>query len=118
MATTLCEIGFRGCKANPNVWMRAATKLNRDWYWEYILCYIDDILVISHNPKLIMKDLGDWYTLKDGSVKELDQYLGVQVKKWYISNSDEPDKPCWAMSLDVYVKQVITEVELKLKQVN
>ena len=59
MATTLQDIGFRGCKADPDVWMRAATKLNGDWYWEYVLYYVDDILAISHNPKLIMKDLGD-----------------------------------------------------------
>jgi hypothetical protein len=33
------------------------------------------------------------YTLKEGSVKEPDQYLGAQVRKWYIHGSDDPTKP-------------------------
>jgi hypothetical protein len=46
------------------------------------------------------------YTLKEGSVNEPEIYLSAQVKKWYISGSDDPEKVRWAMSSeDHYVKQ-------------
>jgi hypothetical protein len=40
------------------------------------------LLVIYEDPKKMMEYLQSYYTLKAGSVKELDTYLGAQVKKW------------------------------------
>ena len=91
--------------------MRPGIKLNEDKYWEYVLCYVDDILAISHEPSAIMKDLQEHYTLKEGSVKEPDQYLGAQVCKWRIDDVDDLTKTHWAMSSDGYVKQAIAKVE-------
>ena len=31
--------------------MRAQVKPDGFKYWEYVLCYVDDLLCISHNPK-------------------------------------------------------------------
>ena len=72
--------------------MHPAVKPNGDKYWEYVLCNVNDILAISHDPKTIMKDLGVYYTLKLGSIKEPDQYLGAQVHKFHINNTKDPDK--------------------------
>jgi hypothetical protein len=115
MANTLREAGFQSCYADPDVWMRAGVKPNGDKYWEYVLCYVDDLLVISHNPKAVMDFLAKRYTLKKGSVKEPDTYLGANVKKWNIRGSDNPDKTRWAMSSDPYVKRAIQDVESKLE---
>ena len=70
MTATLQHIGFESCQADPDVWMRPGIKPNGDKYWEYVLCYVNDILVISHDPSAIMKDLQDHDTLKEDSVKE------------------------------------------------
>jgi hypothetical protein len=43
------------------------------------MCYIHDILALSETPKEVMKYLGSKYTLKEGSVKEPDQYLGAEI---------------------------------------
>jgi hypothetical protein len=75
LASTLRDIGFQSCKADPDVWMRANTKTNGDKYWEYVLCFVNDILAISHAPKFIMDGLSSMYTLKPDSVKEPDAYL-------------------------------------------
>ena len=40
------------------------------------------------------------YTLKEGSVKEMDLYLGVRISKTQIPGSDDPSKTRWAMSSD------------------
>jgi hypothetical protein len=54
-------------------------------YWPYILVYTDNILVINREPQLMMDHLALHYTLKPGSMKEPDTYLGSQVSKFYIS---------------------------------
>ncbi|KAI2508430.1 Reverse transcriptase (RNA-dependent DNA polymerase) [Fragilaria crotonensis] len=41
------------CKGDPDVWMRPKVKPNGDKYWEYVLCYVDDILCISHEPQVV-----------------------------------------------------------------
>ena len=41
-------------------------------------------------------------------------YLGADVKKWYIVESEEPGKVRWAMSSRKYTKQAIEDVEVEL----
>ena len=82
MAASLRDAGFASCKADPDIWMKAAVKPNGDKYWAYILCYVDNLLVISHQPQEVMDFLSKRYTLKEGSVKEPMEYLGNQVGKW------------------------------------
>ena len=83
--------------------MHAKTKPDGFQYWSYILIYSDNILVIDHEPKNVMDYLTSHYTLKPGSVKEPNQYLGSQVSKFYIHSTENPEKPRWAMSSEKYV---------------
>jgi hypothetical protein len=64
-----------------------------------------------------MDYLASRYTLKKGSVKEPDAYLGAEVKKWTIEGADNPTKVRWAMSSDLYVKRAVTEVERELEEI-
>ena len=50
------HLGFTSCRADPNVWKRAATKPGGEEYFEYVLLYVDDCLVISHKPEAILKE--------------------------------------------------------------
>jgi hypothetical protein len=118
MAATLRDGGYQSCQADPDVWMKPGVKPDGTKYWEYVLCYVDDILVISHKPKEAMAYLQSRYTLKEGSVKEPEQYLGAKIKKWYIHGSDDPTKPRWAMSSETYVKRAIADVETELGKVD
>ena len=114
MAATLREGGFVSTKGDPDVWMRPAVKPNGFKYYEYVLCYVDDILAISHAPQAIMDHLSSKYTLKEGSVKPPDTYLGADIKEFKITDSDDPDKVRWALSSETYVKRVIGDVEQEL----
>jgi hypothetical protein len=117
MAATIREAGFFNCLADPDVWMRPAVKPTGDEYYEYILCYVNDLLVISHDAQAIMTHMSKHYTLKEGSVHEPDVYLGAEIKKWTIDGADDPTKTRWAMSSDMYVKRAIADVEHELAQV-
>ena len=118
MAQTLRDDGFKSCRADPDVWMKPRVKPNGDKYWEYVLCYVDDILVVSHNPQKTMDVLSAKYTLKDGSVKEPDQYLGATIRKMNIEDSEDPTKTRWGMSSDIYVKRAVADVERELEQID
>jgi len=40
------EMGFSSCKADPDVWMRVSVRADGSRYYQYVLLYTDDILVI------------------------------------------------------------------------
>lgn len=49
-----------------------------------VICYVNNVAVAMGNPSNFMEELGKRFTLKAGSVKEPDLYLGANVLKWYI----------------------------------
>ena len=51
------KLGFKPSRADSDCWMRPATKPNGFEYYEYMLVYVDDILVASHDPKLIIEGI-------------------------------------------------------------
>ena len=113
MANTLRLGGFKSCKADADVWMRPAVKEDGTKYYEYVLCYVDDILCGSMFPQKFMDYLSTVYTLKEGSVQEPTVYLGADIKKF----STRIDESAWGISSDTYVASAVREVERKLAEV-
>jgi Reverse transcriptase (RNA-dependent DNA polymerase) len=64
MAQTLRDLAYKTCVADHDVWMKPIVKPTGEEYWEYVLIYSDDILVVSHDPKAVMNGLTKAYTLK------------------------------------------------------
>ena len=81
LAETLHELNYVPSKANPDVYMRPAVKPNGFEHYLYVLCYVDDILSISHCTDVTMDGIRSRFTLKDNKVEELTEYLGVQLSK-------------------------------------
>lgn len=118
MAATLFEMGFESCKADPDVYMRKNLKPGSNFkYWEYVLVYVDDVLIVSHDPSSAMDFIKSKYVVKPSSIKEPDVYLGADVRKWKIEDAEDPEKVRWAMSSDSYVKRAIGEVEEELAKI-
>jgi Reverse transcriptase (RNA-dependent DNA polymerase) len=115
MASTLRTLGFKGCLADPDIWLRPACKADGTKYYEYVLIYVDDILAISEEPQKVMDAIGKHYTLKPGSVRPPNEYLGAQIKPYRPDPDD--DCTCWSMSCDKYVKRAIEEVQRTLAEV-
>jgi hypothetical protein len=110
LAETLHELGYRPTKADPDVWIRAATKPNGFKYYEYILCYVDDVLSLSDDPKTTMLGIQDQFKLKDDKIEEPENYLGAVLAKMTMNDGSE----CWTMSSEKYCKAAVTNVEEKL----
>ena len=99
MAATLRNVSYVSSLADSDVLMKPQVKANGNEYWEYILCYVDDLLVIRHNPKQARAYLGSRYAPKEGSVKEPDASLGAEIKKWNLNNPDNCMKSRTAWTL-------------------
>jgi len=110
LAATLQSLGFTSSLADPDVWYREATKPCGFQYYEYLLAYVDDILVLSHDPVIIMKGLEDFYRLKDG-YEQPTRYLGAEVLQWRFPDDEQPK---WALSSHQYVKEAIKNIEVEL----
>jgi Reverse transcriptase (RNA-dependent DNA polymerase) len=108
-AQTLRDLGFTACKADPDVWMRRATKESGFEYYEYILTYVDDCLVVSGDPKKIIQALEEEYKYRLKDVGEPKRYLGAKIGKINFQDGTK----AWYMSARLYLEQAIIEVERK-----
>ena len=105
MADSLLDMGFAESKADPDVWMRETSKPNGTVVWEYVLCYVDDILAISHRAKEIIDEVGRRFAIKD--LEEPSLYLGAQLGKQQLDDGTE----AWYMSADKYVAGALLTVQ-------
>ena len=70
------HLNFIPCPADPDVWMRPASKADGSSYYEYILLYVDDALCISENAEDVLRnELGKYFDLKENSIGPPKLYL-------------------------------------------
>ena len=100
LAETLHELNYVLSKADPDVYMRPAVKPNGFEYYEYVLCYVNYILSISHCPDVNMDDIRARFTLTYNKVEEPTNYLGAQLSKM----KDEFGNNFWNVSSSKYCK--------------
>ena len=77
-----------------------------------ILCYVDDILCISHDPMRTMQRIKEKFALKNDEVKTPSDYLGGTLSQM----TNDMGKTCWCQSSDKYVEAAIANVGTKLKE--
>ena len=55
LASFMRQMGYTSCKADPDLWYKAETRPTDNFrYYAYILCYVDDIFCMHHNPMTIL----------------------------------------------------------------
>ena len=114
LAETMHKLGYKPSKADPDVWMQPAIKLNGFQYYDYVLCYVDDILSISDKPMDTMYGLRNRFKMKGDKVAEPEDYLGAQISK--MDAKDGTGGQFWLMCSDKYCKAAILNVEDQLNR--
>ena len=110
MAEKLTEMGFQSSLADPDVWLRAATKGDGEQYYEYVLMYVDDILAISCNARSILEEVQKTFKLKNDKIEMPEFYLGAKLQLKPING-----KMCWAITSQDYIKAAVKNVEESIK---
>ena len=114
LAKVLYEMNYRASLADPDVWMRPATKSSGERYYEYVLCYVDDVLVISSQPMRSMDGIREVFKLKGDKAEKPDMYLGAQITEVQTDNGTK----CWSLSSEKYVKAAVSNVDAALRKNN
>ena len=107
------HIGFKSCRADPDVWMRPAKMQDGSKYWEYVLLYTDDCLVISENGEAVLRnEIGKYFELKEESIGAPNIYLGGKLRKVECENGVH----AWAFGSSQYIQAAVGNVENYLSE--
>ena len=107
-------LGFESSRADPDVWMRQSVRKDGTTkYWEYVLLYTDDCLVISDRGESILKDeINPFFELKKDSIGVPSKYLGGKLRMVELKNGQK----CWAFGSKQYVEAAVHNVMDYLKK--
>ena len=115
LSDTLHKMGFTSSKADANVWMRPAVRKVKDSngneieheYYEYLLVYVDDLLLVSHNPTPTFTAVMEHYDLKGDKFEKPDRYLGANIEEFEFDDGHK----AWSMSSYDYVRSACDVVK-------
>ena len=82
-------------------------------YYEFILCYIDDLLTISEDATRILQGVQATFKFKDNKIEKPDVYLGAQLDNMIVDRIEG-----WTMSSNKYVKAAVDNIEETLLKSN
>ena len=99
-------MGFYHSLVDKDFWLEKDTKSDGTFYYSYILVYVDDILILSEDPKIYIESLSKRYYVKESSIGTPDLYLGTRYKLI----TGRLGIPVWSSSTDVYVKEATSIV--------
>ena len=104
----MTRLGFTSSKADPDVWFRQSTRATGEEYYEYVLLYVDDVIVISENAEKVLRDeIGQQWTLKEDSIGPPSKYLGGMLRQVQLTNGMR----AWAFGSSQYVTAAVKNVQ-------
>ena len=87
-AFVINTLDFKPTRADADVYMRKNFRESGLAYYEYLLVYVDDILVVSHAPEEVMKQIGSEFEIKNDKYGPPTSYLGAGISKVQIANGE------------------------------
>lgn len=107
------HLGFQSCPADSDVWMREAVKTDSMKYWEYVLLYTNNTLVISEKGKQVLRqELGKYFELKEELIGPPDLYLGRRMRKVQLQTGVK----VWGFGSVQYVKAAVKNAENEMRR--
>ena len=112
LADCMHTLGFKPCLADPDVWMKLSTRPEDNFqYYTYVLLYVDDVLVVSHDGMKVLKQLDYFFKMKKDSMGDPDLYLGAKLRNVRLPNGVDS----WSLSPSKYVQEAVRRVQEFLK---
>ena len=81
-------------------------------YYEYVLCYVDDVLVIYHQQGCTIDGIKAIFKLKNDKADKPGMYLGAVVQEVVADTG----RKCWTLSSEKYIDTAIENVQKKLEK--
>ena len=109
LAETIDSMGFRSSMADPDIWMRPAIKADGEEYYEYLICYVDDVLGVSVEAIELMQEIQRDFKLKKDKIEPPEIYLGARLELKNLNG-----KKMWTMCSRDYIKLAVENIESRL----
>ena len=106
-AQSLRDLEFQLTKADPDAWIQAAVHDDSFKHCEMAFVHVDDLLLVSHQPRKVLELIAELHTVEPGSDKAPEIYLGMNIKKIQTPDGHE----IWAQSPKTCIKNVICTVK-------
>jgi hypothetical protein len=104
LASFMCQMGYPSCKADPDLWYKAEIRPDDNFrYYVYMLCYVDNILCVHHDPMTVLNLINAYMPLRPSLVGNPDIYLGAKLKLTQLDNGIY----AWGLSPSKYVTQAV-----------
>ena len=111
MAKRLDELDFKSSIADPDVWLRPATKADGEEYYEYVMVYVDDLLAMSSDARSVLESIKtDTIKYKNDKIDKPDMYLGAKLQLKQIN-----EHPCWTIGSVEYVNAAVNTIKDAIK---
>ena len=66
--------------------MKPAVKPDGSPYYDLVLCYVDDVISIRHQPRYVIDEIKAVFKLKNDKAEVPNMYLGGKIKE--VTNGD------------------------------
>jgi hypothetical protein len=99
---SLLRLWFKKTKHDPDLWIADESS-----HYEYLATYVDDILIWSKDPMVVIKSLEKTYMLKSVGIPEY--YLGGNVE--FLGESWKNQGLGLAISAKTYIQNVVSKFE-------
>ena len=81
------KLGFKSSRVDPNMHYRRNIRSDGSPYYDLLLVYVDGVLVISHDPEVIMKAIGKTIEV---ALYLIFHYLSKNIKKRLVMDPYHP----------------------------
>jgi len=108
VSTTNVGNAYLNAECREKVWFQAGLEIP---YYDLLLVYVDDVLLISKNPDEVMEQIGKTFRLKEGYGKPI-TYLGAETYQ----HVAEDGSIRWVLGSGKYVKNIVEQVKEMLEQ--
>ena len=113
MFSTFIEqnLKFKSTRIDPDVYIRRNNKESGEPYYEMLLVYVDDVLLISHVPNDVMEKIASEFEIKNNEWGPPEFYLGAGIEKFTVYNDSGIVGNFWSMTSKKFVDNLVKTVE-------
>jgi hypothetical protein len=104
--SSLIDMRFQSTIADPDVYRQANAKPCGFKYYEYLLVYVDNVLIVLHSPIIHLEKIKESYELNPSSAGPPMQYLGAGVEQ-VTTPVDNTGRKYWSFSAHTYVRNAV-----------
>ena len=109
--TIINVLGYKPTYADSDVYFKERSRKDGTRYYSYLVIYVDDVLCIDDNPRIIIDHIASVSRVKDSSIQEPSRYLGMNMRKWNYTAMNGDSMSAYTLRALTYIKEAVRIVK-------